>query len=99
MRSGICADLPDVDREDCAAGSFDSFEDLCLPRYRANETVEVRHNHDIRITSLNELQRLTQTRSLCKSRPARDIEFLECVDERQSVARARVGDTLTLLAG
>jgi hypothetical protein len=54
--------LADVDREDRAAGFFDAADDFGLNAQTANESIEVRDDHDVRLASLDEPNRLPEPR-------------------------------------
>jgi peroxiredoxin Q/BCP len=74
------ADLADVDGEDLPA-ILDTLDDLGLNREAADEPVEVRHDDDVRLTALDELDRPTEAGALREWRTTRHVELFERVDE------------------
>ena len=63
----------------------------------ANETVEVRHDKDVRLTSLHELDSSSKAGPLRERRASRYVQFLDRVHELQPVSLAGGPDTLGLL--
>ena len=95
---GVGADLPDVDREDRAAGPLDPLDDLGLHGERPDEPVEVRDDDHVGLARLDELDGAAQPVALRERRAAGDVQLLDRVDELEPVALADRPDTLGLLA-
>jgi hypothetical protein len=76
---------------------FDPLDDLPLDGKGANEPVEEGDDDDVRVPRLDHLDRSTEARALRERHPARHVQRLDCVHEREAVSLASGSDTLRLL--
>jgi hypothetical protein len=96
-RGRICANLPHVEREDHSAGYFNPVDDLLLHSQGADQAIEEGDDNNTRLTCLNHFHCALETRPLVERSATGDVQFLEHVDELETVALTSAADTLSLL--
>jgi AhpC/TSA family len=82
-----------------ASSTLDALNELGLDPQAPHKPIEVSGDDHVRFAGLNSLDRLVEPRSALKVRPAAHIKLVDCAQQEELVALARVLDPLALLVG